>query len=231
MAIHTESSLVNGVRGSVGNDCYSRNRAGNFVYAKTNPTFPNTSRQQQANAQVRAIVLRWQGLTNNQRKAWNAAALSPEWMRTNSLGRQYQPSGYQLFMQLNLSLAYFVLQVNDPPPKAHFPNLKLVSFSTTAASPTHDSDIRFSGDSFGTDFRMLCFTTASMSLGRMKAKKSFFRWTVNSSWGDISPSFNYKWSYQNIWGATPNPARIFVKFELVNLISGERHLVGQMSNA
>lgn len=230
MASLENSSLVNDLRGSVGATTFSRNRAGKIAYARQSPIFPNTARQQQANAQIRAIVLRWQNLTNDQRQQWIHAAASPEWEQTNHIGRKYQPSGYQLFMQLNMSGAYFLLTWDTPPAKVYMPRLNLDSFSTTAVSPTHDSDIRFSGESFGTDFRMLCFTSASMSLGRTKAKKSFFRWTVNSSYSDISPSFNYKWSYQNIWGPTPNPARIFVRFELVSQLSGQRYLVGQMGN-
>lgn len=230
MASIQEGPIVSAVRGSVEQVTFSKNQYGPIAYGKISPTFPNTSRQQQANGALRAAILRWQGLTDEQREMWGEAGKSGEWEFRNVMGKPYQPSGYQLFIKLNLSGAYFLRSFDEPPAKVVMPHLKLVSFSTIDASPTHDSDIEIVGDSFSTDFRLLLFTSASMSLGRTKPKPAFFRWTNSYSYSDLSPSLNYKWSYQNIWGATPNPDRIFIRLELVSLNSGERVSLGQMGN-
>ena len=230
MAIIDGSSVTTNVRGSIGSTTYGRNRAGNFARERKTPVNPNTARQQQARAQMLPINTRWKNLTNGQRLNWMAAAESSEWARTNRFGRRYQPSGYQLFMQLNLQLAYFLIQVNDVPPKAIFPSVVPTSFVTSADSPRMDLIVNFSASSFSTDFRLLVFATDNLSLGIMKSKPQYFRWIGHFSSADLSPNLNFKFGWANAFGLQSTPQRVFCKLYLVSTISGERIEVGLLPN-
>lgn len=230
MALVDGSSVTTNVRGRIGSTVYFRTRSGPVARFNTPPTFPNTPKQAQANAQVRAVILRWQNLTNAQRLAWMAAASSSEWAQKNRFGRVYQPAGYQLFMKLNLSVAYQVIHINDPPPKQVFPRVVPTSFVTSPDTTYMDLTINFSLSAFDMNFRLLVFATDNMSMGIMKSKPQFFRWINFYTSGDLTGGVNLKWSWFNVFGAQATPSRVFCKMFLVSRISGERIEVGLLPN-
>ncbi len=230
MALVDGSSIAENVRGRIGPTVYFRTRSGPVARFNTVPVFPNSTRQQQANAQVRAVILRWQGLSNAQRVEWIRAAASSDWAQTNRFGRVYQPSGYQLFMKLNLSLAYQVIQVNDPPQKQVFPTVVPTTFVTSPDTTYMDLTISFSQSSFDSTFRLLVFATDNMSMGIMKSKPQFFRWINYYTSADLTGGVNLKFSWFNVFGAQATPSRVFCKMFLISRVSGERVEVGLLPN-
>lgn len=230
MANIDEGPIVSQIRGSTAEYTFSKNQFGPFVCTKINPAYPDTTRQQQANSALTGIIVRWQQLDDSERASWNEDVESGGWVLTNSLGREYRPSGYQLFVQLNLSGAYFAVTFDTPPSKVQMPALRLVSFSTSPSTPSHDSNIQVAGDSFDSNFRLLLFTSDSMSLGRTKPKSNFFRWTNGYSYGDLSGGINYKFSWAGVWGNNTDPDRIFIKAYMVSLSSGQRTSLGWLGN-
>lgn len=224
------SSIASNVRGKVGDQVFAANRAGPFVRDYVIPSNPDTSKQQQARGVLTSAKVRWDGLTDSQRLAWGAAAESKAWMQRNKQMRNYQCSGYQLFMKLNLSLGYFATTLDDPPAKQDFPAVSMVAFETASSSPTLDATITFDAEAFSSDYRLLVNSTDNLSVGRMKARRQDFRWTIALNSGDLSSPYNIKFSWAGVWGNQPDPERIFVEAWLVSLVSGERFRVGRMGN-
>ena len=143
MALRNDSSVATGVMGKVGENVFSRNQFGYYVREKGPANFSNTPRQQQANASVTYTKNRWQTITDDVRKRWIAAAKSGDWVLTNRQGKPYQPSGYQLFMSLNLSLRYFLIDLTEPPARQSFPPITPQSVTIVNTAPTADIIISF----------------------------------------------------------------------------------------
>lgn len=224
------SAIASNIRGKVGDQVFAANRAGPFVRDYVVPSNPNTTKQQQARGVMTSAKVRWDGLSDSQRLAWEAAAQSRAWMQRSKQGRNYQASGFQLFMKLNLSLGYFATTLDDPPTRQQFPSVKMVSFVTASSAPTLDATIDFDAESFSSDYRLLVNSTDNLSIGRLKARRQDFRWTVALQSGDLGSPYNIKFSWANVWGNQPDPERIFVEAWLVSLVSGERFRVGRMGN-
>jgi len=101
--------------GSVAGSTYARNRYGNYVRARTVPTNPNTPNQQTVRASMSFLTSMWrQGLTANQRTAWNLYASNV--VMKNRLGEACYLSGFNHFIRSNMILKQSNLQlVQDGP--------------------------------------------------------------------------------------------------------------------
>lgn len=101
MAFFTPSCLISEIRGSVGNQTFSRNAHGNIVKEKLVQTVTNTAKQIETRGVMADAVIAWQGLDDSERREWQQfAKLFP---RKNSLGKQYILSGYGLFVSCYLN--------------------------------------------------------------------------------------------------------------------------------
>ena len=230
MALVDGSALVTNVAGKAGDYIFSRNRAGAYVRPNSPVTYPGTAAQGQATARLTFTKTLWQNLTDQQRSDWNDAAASEMWLQVNRFGREYNCSGYQLFMKLGISLVTLGISPSNVPERQEFPIVTPTGFTTSPASPTHDSAITFSASSFSTDFRLRLKATASHPSGITKSKPQFFR---NINWynsGDLSPNLNYKWSWAGAWGNNAAPVHIWIKLEMLSIISGEVIEVGFLQN-
>jgi hypothetical protein len=102
MAFFTPSCLISEIRGSVGNQTFSRNAHGNIVKEKLVQTNPDTARQQEFRGHMGEAVTAWQGLTQPQRNQWYT--LGRDTIVTDSLGVKRIQNGYHLFIQRKLNL-------------------------------------------------------------------------------------------------------------------------------
>lgn len=88
--------LLTDARGKLGGTVYSRNPYGPYTRAKTAPLQPRTPSQQLGRTLFAAASTAWKSLTQPQRDAW--AAYAQGLQKADSLGRRYNPSGYQTFV-------------------------------------------------------------------------------------------------------------------------------------
>jgi hypothetical protein len=93
-----KSALLTQMSGSIGGMTGSHNRGGMYLRARSIPTNPNTTRQQDARAAFTGAVNRWtEVLTSGQRAAWTAyAAQTPT---LDSLGDQLILTGQQMYIR------------------------------------------------------------------------------------------------------------------------------------
>jgi len=87
--------------GSIAGDTFARNRYGNYCRARTKPTNPNTSRQQDVRASLAFLTDRWSNtLTALQRAAWNLYGDSVA--MTNRLGETTKLTGFNHYIRSNI---------------------------------------------------------------------------------------------------------------------------------
>jgi hypothetical protein len=100
MAIVQFSSLVDGLRNSIGNQTFSVNRYGAFVRSRVTPANPSTSRQLAVRAFIPYLNTIWAGLSETDRLTWvDGTTLHP---RLNAFGEPYTLSPYNFFISCNL---------------------------------------------------------------------------------------------------------------------------------
>ena len=107
-------SIVTDGRGKLGGQVYARNRSGAYVRNKVTPNNPQTIAQSAARSRLAKFSEQWRGLSQAQRDAWNAAA--PDFAKTNVFGDSVNPTGKNLFTQLNVNLADIRGPVIENPP-------------------------------------------------------------------------------------------------------------------
>ena len=92
--------------GSIAGNTFARNRYGNYSRARTKPTNPNTTEQQEVRAALSYLTEYWaETLTAPKRTAWNLYASNVA--MTNRLGESINLSGFNHFIRSNAVLARF----------------------------------------------------------------------------------------------------------------------------
>jgi len=101
MAIFTSGGGVAAISGSVGGTTFSRNRGGSYMRTRAIPVNPNTTFQQEIRSLVATLTSYWlNGLTEDQRAAWDTYALNVE--LPNALGQPRNVGGLAMFVRSNV---------------------------------------------------------------------------------------------------------------------------------
>lgn len=107
-------ALIAEARGSTGGVTFARNRYGAYTRNRTKPVDPGTNKQTEFRTRVSAAVVAWRALTAAQRQAFNAKALTTDFV--NRIGESFHPSGMNLFVRgYNLLDMAGLAQVTSPP--------------------------------------------------------------------------------------------------------------------
>ena len=90
--------------GSIAGNVFARNRAGNYMRARTKPVNPNSSRQTAARIAIAFLAEQWRDspMTDAKRAAWETYAAAINWQ--NALGEVIKLTGFQHFMRSNARL-------------------------------------------------------------------------------------------------------------------------------
>jgi len=122
------SPIYSDLRGKMGNIVASTGRGGAYVRARVIPSNPQTVDQTTARSRITTLSQAWDGLTDNQRAQWRAAASN--WVSTGIFGDKLEPSGFNLFIKLNANLSVCsIAMISVPPAKAAV--AALTTFSAT----------------------------------------------------------------------------------------------------
>jgi len=107
--------VVSEARNKQGSLVFSRNHEGAYTRAWVQPSETYTSARDGVWATFGPLTLRWSAnLTEAQRKAWRALAAAVTW--PDKFGNPKHLSGFQLYIKLNMDLAWYVLPTLDTPP-------------------------------------------------------------------------------------------------------------------
>lgn len=101
-------------RGKSNGNVYAKNRAGNYIRTKVTPVNPRTGAQLFQRSSVTNLSQAWRALTEANRAAWNAAVVN--FQKTDIFGDLRKPSGFNLYMRLNLNLLAIGKSIIYTPP-------------------------------------------------------------------------------------------------------------------
>jgi hypothetical protein len=143
MALVKWSALVAEVRGKINGTVFARNRYSAFARNKVSPFNPRTARQQEVRAIFAQQSQAWRVLPQEARDAWNRSV--EDFLKTNIFGDTVRPSGFTLFIRININL------INIGQPTIKFPpvpvllnTIKIIQFKLEAASKIIDITIESS---------------------------------------------------------------------------------------
>lgn len=208
-------AIITDGRGKVGGQVVSKNKAGAYLKNKVTPANPNTAYQIAKRANVTAISQAWAGLTDAQRSAWKAAVAS--YSKTDIFGDVKNPSGFNLFMWLNLNLLNVgSAQITSPPASSAVTSLTAVSVSTLEGGTF---DMSFAPTPVPADHALVVLASGSMSPGRSYSKSYMRQIAVLPHTATISPADIFD-AYSAKFGAPIVGKRIFVSAFLVNTTTG-----------
>ena len=97
------SPIISDASGTVGGAVYAKNRGGNYIRARVVPTQPRTAAQVAVRANFTANSKAWKALTSAQMAGW--IALGTQITLRDSIGNSYKPTGEQMYVSLNQTLA------------------------------------------------------------------------------------------------------------------------------
>lgn len=155
------------MRKSAGGVTASRNKSRLYVKNRISPRNPRTESQMNVRSRLSANSKAWGELTQEQRDAWNAFALTVFGRRI--LGSAAKISGFNCYVRLANNLSMIdQAPVSTPPLLPEFPIFEIVSVSYTAASEPNPEklEITFSGLASLTSQTLVIRTTANFSAGK-----------------------------------------------------------------
>lgn len=189
------SSLYDDLRGKLGNIVASTGRGGPVVRGRVIPFNPQTVNQVAARAKLTTFSQSWSALDQAERTAWNAAVDS--WKNTDVFGNKLTPSGFNLYVALNINLGIIgVAPIDTPPAVTAVP--VLVSLSAAVVEATSVT-LTTSPTALAAGAKWVICATAPMSAGRSGAGSGFRIIDVKSP-GAFSPG-NIKAAYELVHGS------------------------------
>jgi hypothetical protein len=200
--------MMTDARGKLGGQVFSKNRGGAYIRTKVTPSNPRTADQQANRALLGSLSQSWSGLTEAERASWNGAVSN--WAKTNIFGDSHNPTGKNLFVQLNknLSAAGFAT-ILVAPEKVEMAILGLTSVEFNLTDDT--LSLNNTGDTTG--FTITLSATPSLTQGTSNAKNKFRNFYTAPS-GDYDELDAYA-AYAAKFGAPVIGANIQVSVKLV----------------
>jgi len=203
-------------RGKLGGHVASKNRAGSYFRTKVTPTNPQTSAQVNARSILATLSAGWSALTAAQRLSWNNAV--DLWKKTDVFGDLKNPSGFNLFVQLNSNLAHIgVAQINTPPLPAAIGHWTTFSFV-----PDEDGTmvVTFAPTPVPAGYAVIVDGTAPCSPGIANANARFRKVTklaaATATGADIQADYQTKFG-----SIAPIGDKVFLRAKYINIATGQ----------
>lgn len=200
--------MMTDARGKLGGQVFSKNRGGAYIRTKVTPSNPRTTDQQANRTLLGSLSQGWSALTAEQRLSWNGAVSA--WAKTNIFGDIHNPSGKNLYVQLNKNIiAIGGTAINTAPEKVEMGILGLESVVVTVGIGA--IDITASGTASG--FVLQCSATPPLTQGTTNAKNKF-RVFYTVAFDDLNS--NDAWdAYTAKFGTLTAGANVQFSFKLV----------------
>ena len=102
MALIKLTAVVDNISGKLNGSVFARNKDGHYIRSKSNPTNPQTEKQNLVRSLLSGVSTEWRNLSQGQREAWKGA--SQDFPYQNKLGDTKNYSGFNLFVKHNQNL-------------------------------------------------------------------------------------------------------------------------------
>jgi hypothetical protein len=206
---------VSDVRNAIGGSVFSKNRGGNYIRKKVTPVNPKTASQTSSRALFAQFSQQWRTLTAAQRLAWNNAVAG--YAKTDIFGALRNPTGQQLFIQINCNLlASGGIAITSPAAPKGVSVVTLTSMTYTSGTPALTAIYSANVPALT---RAIVFATAPLSAG-VNFVKSQLRVISTLAPAAVSPA-NILAAYTAKFGAVGAVGtKIFVGVRFVDQTSG-----------
>lgn len=216
------------MRGKLGGTVLTRNASGAIARNWVNPVYPGTAPQLSSNNRFALVVGEWQALSESEREAWVAAAELPQWAYTNKVGEVVQPTGQQLFVELNLSAFEESFPITSPPVKPGLPDIQLVGALLDVTAPdTADFGAIFDDGDIPADTTMILQATGCLGTGIMRPKQNQFRQLLRIARADFNTTVPCGAEWEAVFGSPLVGKKVFFRAFLLDNASGVRVTSGQ----
>lgn len=201
-------------RNKIGGHVASKNRAGAYLRTKVTPVNPQTQYQNNVRAIMTNFAQTWRTLTAAQRNAWNSVV--GDFARTDIFGDIRNPSGFNLYMRLNLNAGLAGGgAIASPPAISEVYAPQTIAVSAAAAVPELEltyNDVITAGQ------LMFIWVTPQLSAGKFFVK-SEYRLLITIAPANVSP-YDMLATYVARFGALVAGQKIFVKIQGVDPDTG-----------
>jgi hypothetical protein len=214
------SGLVTGIKGKIGGTVFQTNRNG---YSAKNNTGKGhgyvigdggVARMKQ-NLRVATLASAWGTLTPEQRNAWINEATN--WTFFNRFGDPYTPSGYELFLHVNLNL----LQADRTPinePATQQEIIPIANFQVLNSSISN-FEIRWTAPT-NYRYRILVYGSRQQKQGKSISGQTFK--FISSIGANITLPYDLTNDLLNAYKILQAGATIWLKVDVVNIETGQR---------
>lgn len=212
--------LVDG-RGKINGHVASRNRGGAYIRTKVSPLNPQSIAQMAARARLVVPSQGWRALSQAVRDAWDAA--TGDFARTDVFGNLRNPSGKNLYSQLNVNLANAgqAAITNPPQPAGAGAVIAGALVITNGGAKT----IAHTGDTAG--HTIIVRATPGVSPGRSFVKQDY-RIISTFTGGTASPE-DIATAYEAKFGEPAVGTKVFVSLQSINNLTGESSTISAAS--
>jgi hypothetical protein len=210
MAEIIPSGLISEMSGKLGLTVFYRRKNKLIQRAWAKPTKPRTPSQISCGHAWQSLRLSWGSLSEDQRQSWEFAAV--QLFFTDSVGNQYHPSGYILYLKCNTNLNYAGLTTI---PRFVTPLPVLELYSPSLISPLV---ISFPNQTTQSNINYLIYATKSLSSG-IKNGNKYLRF-IGVLPHNTTGSFNILSLYTALFPAPVTGCKIFIKLIPVEINSG-----------
>jgi hypothetical protein len=219
MAAIRTGAMIGAITGKLGDDVYSRNQYGPYVKSKGTLTDPNTSYQQTIRDRLESCLNEWQDMTDDERTAWEIASQTGEWNVKDKLRDWHKPSGYNLFVKLNMKAwdNWSSPEILVPPQKEPLTALFIGSLSLSFGQ----LQLSFSSSTISANETVKIYATASYSTGIMKQKRNQFKYIVSFAEPFFTSPSNIHDFYITRFGSWTNGLKLSAMAQIVNTTTGQ----------
>jgi len=223
MVVKYSGLMITNGKGLLGGNVLSGNQAGRMASIYRRPITRYKPSQLIRRNAFQGIVAGWMTLSDAQRSGWNTAAATGDWDWTNSIGINFNPSGFQLYVKLNSILVNADTSLATAPTK---PTLSPPFLSSSTPVFNTSFVLGFSPASIGASELVYIYATDNLSPGVFSPRHSkyiFVRSITSVQFGATIDIFS---AWSGIFGKMVVGCSIFVSAILVDAVSGDTANIG-----
>lgn len=221
MASVRYTAIVNEIKGKIAGTIFQSGKTGSIMRATSAqntggggvPT--NRIRPYYPKQFIGIVSGLWRNLTDEQRTSFITGAIS--YPALNRFGDAYTPSGFQVFMTLNLQMfnagAPFLTTCPVP--------ISVVPLPEFSISPTSANDIPCNISEIIPDgFKMGLWATCPMAAGALPRLSAYklLRYIVPED----TAAFNIATEYNGTFGDLTNYSKVYFKIQMISTVTGQK---------
>jgi hypothetical protein len=209
--------IISEARGSIAGMVFSRNHSGSYIRQKVTPVNPSNPAQTLVRTYLTQLSQDWRDLTAAQKLQWNTQSVA--FAKTDIFGDKQTPSGYNLYMSLNLN----ILNVGGTPisiPPVLEDSFNFTSLSVAISEGGGTATLTYAA-AIPATVSVEVFATAPMSAGKEFVKSEYRKIDVILT-ADVSP-FDIATEYIAKFGSVGQEGqKVFFKLVPIVTLSGIR---------